>query len=753
LDKSDGGLYFFAMQNALKKHLRLIMLIKVREQPLVCALLMGIGIVVFLGTAGAWYVFRLSQNLPTLSQLQNIEQPLASRVLDKDGRIVHEFGIERRNFVPLDKIPMSLQNAVVAIEDRKFYKHWGIDIRRLLQAAVIDVVRHGYEQGASTLTQQLARNLYLTAKPSMERKIREALTAIQLESCYTKKEILELYLNQVCFGGGAWGVEAASEQYFSKHITDLDLNECATLAGIIQTPERYRPDKKENLHRCTIRRNAVLRAMAEINAIDKNVCASTMAKPIVTRLSAEFSNTSGYFLEMVRKHISDKFGDDVLYNGGLTIYTTLDLLGQEAAEKASADEISSLQARLNGMFVDSTGAARKHKIPRKTFLANFDSLYARFGNEYQDLSDSLKLRKAQIAVVALDATTGGIRTLIGGRNFEESKFNRATMALRQPGSAFKPFVYTAAMEHGFSPASVVLDQPITLQTPDGEWRPENYDHAFHGPTTIRRALALSVNMVAIQVIMKIGPQMVVNYARKMGFSHTLQAIPSLAVGACEVTPMEMACAYQIFANRGIAVKPWFIEKIVDKSGRVLEQHTPEAHEVLSPQTAFLMASLLKTVVCCGTASEVPAMGFTRPAGGKTGTTNDYSDAWFVGFTPQVVCCVWTGVDERRSLGPGVTGAMAAVPVWVPTMIALHRHLPEMDFDMPEGIKMEKLCDESHLIATNACPNVKTDYFLSDAVVDTCTLHGTGRARVEKKDIFGTTAIDVKQKAKKKTQLF
>jgi penicillin-binding protein 1A len=335
LDKSDGGLYFFAMQNALKKHLRLIMLIKVREQPLVCALLMGMGIVVFLGTAGAWYVFRLSQNLPTLSQLQNIEQPLASRVLDKDGRIVHEFGIERRSFVPLDKIPISLQNAVVAIEDRKFYKHWGIDIRRLLQAAVIDVVRHGYEQGASTLTQQLARNLYLTAKPSMERKIREALTAIQLESCYTKKEILELYLNQVCFGGGAWGVEAASEQYFSKHITDLDLNECATLAGIIQTPERYRPDKKENLHRCTIRRNAVLRAMAEINAIDKNLCASTMAMPIVTRLSAEFSNTSGYFLEMVRKHISDKFGDDVLYNGGLTIYTTLDLLGQEAAEKAS----------------------------------------------------------------------------------------------------------------------------------------------------------------------------------------------------------------------------------------------------------------------------------------------------------------------------------------------------------------------------------------------------------------------------------
>ncbi len=741
------------MQNALKNHLRLVIR-KVRARPLAGALLAGIGIVVFLGTAGVWFVFRLSQNLPTISQLQNIEQPLASRVLDKDGRIVHEFGIERRSFVPLDKIPINLQNAVIAIEDRKFYQHWGMDIRRLLQAAVIDVVRHGYAQGASTLTQQLARNLYLTAKPSMERKIREALTAVQLESCYTKKEILELYLNQVCFGGGAWGVESASGQYFGKHCTDLDLNECATLAGIIQTPERYRPDKKENLHRCTGRRNAVLRAMAEIHAIDRNLCSATTAQPIITRSSSEGGTTGGYFLEMVRKHISDKFGDDVLYNGGLTIYTTLDLSGQEAAERAAADEISSLQARLNGMFVDYTRTARKHKIPRETFLAHFDSLYARFGNEYRNLVDSIRLRKAQVAVVALDAKTGGIRTLIGGRNFDESKFNRATMALRQPGSAFKPFVYTAAMEHGFSPSSIVFDQPITLQTPEGEWRPKNYDHAFHGPTTIRRAVALSVNMVAIQVIMKIGPQMVVDYARRMGFSHTMQAIPSLAVGACEVTPMEMACAYQIFANRGIAVEPYFIEKIVDKSGRVLERHVPESHEALSPQTAFLMASLLKTVVCCGTASEVPALGFTRPAGGKTGTTNDYSDAWFVGFTPQVVCCVWTGVDERRSLGPGVTGAVAALPVWVPIMIALHRYLPELDFDMPEGIKAERLCDESHLIATDACPSVKTDYFLSDAVVDTCTMHGKGRAaKVEKKDIFGTTALDEKRKAKKKNQLF
>jgi penicillin-binding protein 1A len=746
-------MYFFAMQSVLKRLIERIIL-KIRKQPIASGILVSIGILVFFGTAGVWFVFRLSQNLPTLTQLENIQQPLASRVFDKDGRLVHEFGIERRSFVPLDSIPENMQNAVVAIEDRKFYHHWGMDIRRLLQAAVIDVVRHGYAQGASTLTQQLARNLYLTAKPSMERKIREAMTAVQLETCYTKQQILELYLNQVCFGGGAWGVEAASEQYFSKHIFELNLNECATLAGIIQTPERFRPDKKENLHRCTVRRNTVLRAMVETRAIGSDLCKAAIAEPITIRPMSESSNTGGYFLEMIRKHISDKYGDEMLYNGGLSIYTTIDLSGQNAAEKASASEIALLQARLNGMFLDFTRSARKHKLSREFFLAHFDSLYDRFSGEYQSLSDSIKLRKAQIAVVALDAKTGGIRTLIGGRNFDESKFNRATMALRQPGSAFKPFVYTAAMEHGFSPASVVLDQPVTLQTPEGEWRPENYDHAFHGPTTIRRAVALSVNMVAIQVIMKIGPQTVVDYARRMGFSHDLQAIPSLAVGACEVTPMEMARAYQIFANQGVAVEPYFIEKIVDKSGKILEQHEPESHEVLSPQTTFLMTSLLKTVVCCGTASDIPAMGFTRPAGGKTGTTNDYSDAWFVGFTPQVVCCVWTGVDERRSLGSGVTGAVAAIPVWVPIMVALHRNLPEMDFDMPEGIKTEQLCDESHLIATDACPSSKPDFFLSDAAVDTCPLHGAGRInRSEKKDIFGTTASEEKRKEKKKSQLF
>ncbi|MBN1309568.1 MAG: hypothetical protein JXA18_16730, partial [Chitinispirillaceae bacterium] len=387
-------------------------------------------------------------------------------------------------------------------------------------------------------------------------------------------------------------------------------------------------------------------------------------------------------------------------------------------------QIKSLQERLNRLFLDSTHAERQLNIKRDFFIKHFDSVYAANKEKFKDLPDSMKLRQAQIAVIALDVATGAIRVLIGGRNFSESKFNRALSARRQPGSAFKPFVYTAAMENGFSPATVVLDQPITLMTSDGEWRPENYDKVFNGPITVRKALAKSVNLVAIQVINKVGPQVVIEYARRMGFKHTMNPVPALAIGACEVTPLEMVSAYSAFANHGIRAAPYCVEKIVDKNGRVLETHTVQEEEVLSAATAFMMVSLMRTVVCCGTGAAVPAMGFTRPAAGKTGTTNDYSDAWFVGFTPQIACCVWTGVDERRSLGTGVTGTRAALPVWVRTMMPLHRTIKPTDFKVPEkGIKTAMLCTESHLLATRQCPKSVMEIFLSGTEIDTCPLHG------------------------------
>lgn len=703
------------------------------------------------GSASVWILYRFYQTLPTLGQMQNIEQSLVSKMLGKDGTPVHEFSIERRFWVPIDKIPADLQNAVISIEDRRFYDHWGIDIRRIFGAAVVDLVRGGYAQGFSTITQQLARNVYLTQKKSIVRKLREVLTAVQLESCYTKKEIFELYLNQVYLGAGAYGVEAASLQYFSKHVWQLNTAECAVIGGLIQSPERYRPDKKENIKRITLRRNTVLSAMREMKVIDKKLAKELIAAPIITHPSKEKSNVGAYFVEMVRKYISDKYGDDLLYNGGLTIYTTIDRVAEDSAEQACGLQVKSLQERCNRIFLDSTHADRQLKVSRKFFMENFDSVYAANEDKYKGLPDSTKLRKAQIAVTALDVNTGAIRVMIGGRNFEESKFNRVLMARRQPGSSFKPFVYTAAMENGFNPASIVLDQPITLMTDQGEWRPENFDHVFNGPITIRNAIARSINLVAIQVLMKVGPEKVVEYARKMGLKYDLPAVPSLAIGACEVTPMELTSAYSIFPNHGIQATPYFIEKIVDKTGRVLERHTTNEKEVLSAQTSFLMCSLMRSVVCCGTAAAIPGLGFTRPAAGKTGTTNKYSDAWFVGYTPQIACGVWTGIDDRLSLGNGVTGSIAAVPVWVKTMIPLHRGLPVKDFNRPNGIKTMNICSESHLVAARACPKSAIEFFLEDTQLDTCDIHGPSRSKRDGNMIryFGAPKTTEKSDAKKK----
>ncbi len=695
------------------------------------AVIILIGFIVclfFCGTAGAgWFLFRLSQTLPSMGQMQNIRQPLVSRVLSKDGDLIHEFSVERRYYVPLEKFPIQLRNAVVAIEDRRFYRHWGIDLRRIISAAIVDIVRGYYAQGASTLTQQLARNVYLTSHSSIIRKLREIITAVQLEACYTKDEILELYMNQVYLGAGTYGFEAAALYYFNKHAGDLTLNECATLGGLIQLPERYRPDRKENIPRITERRNQVLRAMYKMKFIDRATYETTAALPIESTPVQKTGGSGSYFIEMVRKYVSDKYGDDLLLNGGLTIYTTLDAVAQDSAERSCARQIKSLQNRLNILFLDSSEADRKLRIKRDFFLAYFDSIYSANEEKFRDLPDSLKLRKAQIAVVALDAATGAIRVMIGGRDFSESKFNRALWARRQPGSAFKPFVYTAAMENGFSPATVILDQPITLMTPDGEWRPENYDKVFNGPITIRKALAKSVNLVAIQVINKVGPQVVIEYARKMGLKYAMKPVPALAIGACEATPLEMVSAYSAFANHGVRAIPYCVEKIVDKNGRVLETHTVQEEEVLDPATAYIMVSLMRTVVCCGTGASIPAMGFTRPAAGKTGTTNNYSDAWFVGFTPQIACCVWTGVDERRSLGTGVTGTLAAIPVWVRTMTPLHRNIKPTDFKMPEkGIKTLMICEESHLLATPKCPKTVSEIFLSETEIDSCDIHGAGK---------------------------
>ncbi len=694
---------------------------------------------------GAWFLYRMYQTLPTLDQLENIEPPLSSKVMGKDGTLVYEFSIEKRSWVPLKKIPENLVNAVLSIEDRKFYDHWGVDIKRILGAMIVNLVRGHYAQGGSTLTQQLARNVYLSSQTSMIRKIREAMTAVQIESYYTKKEILELYLNQVYFGAGVYGVEAASRCYFNKPVSKLDVNECAVLAGIIQLPERYRPDKKINQKRIVARRSAVLHAMLKMRFIDENTVETVSQSPVSCNPQKDISQHAPYFVELVRQYAEQKYGDDLLYNGGLTIYTTLDPEAQDSTEKAVAGHLHDLQKKMDNTFLWKSGINLRHHLTHDAFMAHFDSLYNVYKKECDALPDSLHLRVLQAAVVALDVKTGAVLTLIGGRDFAESKFNRAIQAVRQPGSSFKPFLYTAAMEHGFAPSSLVMDQPITLQTPQGEWRPENYEGTFEGPVTIRHAIEHSLNLAAIQTIIQIGPDTVVDYARRMGLKQRLEAVPSLAIGSCEVIPMEMATAYSIFPNKGVKVAPFFVKRIINRNGKILEEHEQNEVQVLSSATAYIMCDILTGVVRRGTAAAIPGLGFTRPSAGKTGTSNDYADAWYVGFTPQITCCVWVGVDERRSMGTGMTGAQAAVPIFARAMIALHKKLPIENFERPDSVVNEKVCAVSHKPAVAACPQTYDDIFILGKLPDPCDMHGPGKTK--KSNIMKLFGPEEKHEAK------
>ena len=516
----------------------------------------------------------------------------------------------------------------------KFYTHWGVDLKRIIGAVFVNLGRRHYAQGASTLTQQLARNVYLSSKTSMIRKIREAMTAMQIEQYYAKSEILELYLNQVYLGAGVYGVEAASQCYFSKHVSQLSLNECAVLAGLIQLPERYRPDRKANLKNTAARRTRVLAAMVSMRYLDRAAADAVDKADVPSKPQTDVSKCAPYFVEMVRQYCEQKYGDDMLYNGGLTIYTTLDPGAQDSTETATTPHLAGLQKKMNGIYLDKTRMFKKLKITRDFFAAHFDSVYAAHRAECEAFPDSLRLRIVQTAVVAMDVKSGAILTLVGGRNFLESKFNRAVQSVRQPGSAFKPIVYTAAMDHGFTPASVILDQPITLQTPQGEWRPEDFEGTFQGPVTLRHALDTFAQP-------RRHPGVHAGRRRHRGVlcapdgtapAHGARCRrwPSARARWC---PWSCSTAYAIFPNKGMRNEPYFVERIIDKNGNVLEEHDPAPRAGPVAQTSYMMCDLLRTVVQRGTGAAIPGLGFTRPSAGKTGTSNDFSDAWFVGFTP------------------------------------------------------------------------------------------------------------------------
>ena len=663
-------------------------------------------------------------SLPSLSQLENIDPRLITKVYDKDSALVHEFYVEKRIWVPIDSVPEILPNAIMAIEDRKFYDHWGINVYAIVSAVLNKVISGGQLRGASTLTQQLTKNLFLTSERSYVRKIKEALTAIKIENTYTKREILEFYINTVYLGAGAYGFEAACQYYFGHPLSELTTPEAAILAGMLKMPNRLRPDKdpEESLQR----RNTVLGAMYDAGFISKKEYKQFKTMPIERNIDKEDGQDvyGEYYVEEIRKYLEKQYGQSSLYSEGVSIYTAMDSDLQKFLEVAIVNQLDTIQKKLKKKHAILLKMPRKFNLPLDTIVEHFDSLYSIFDSMYvqpekstpdslRTYPDSLLYRHAQGAAIIIENKTGAVRALVGGRSFEESKFNRATQALRQPGSAFKPFVYATALDNGASPSDSINDQPITIPDPKDTskvWRPENYSKKFSGYMTLREALYRSKNLPAIQLGLQYGLSNVVSYAKKFGINSRLWAVPSITIGSLGATVMEMTSAYSVFPNQGTRIEPYLIEKIKSKNGAIIEENFKEEHEVLSPETAFLMVNMLRDVNTRGTASKIWRSGFHHPSGGKTGTTNDYTDAWYIGFTKDYTMGVWVGTDDHRPMGRGHTGGDDAAPLWIEVMKKLHEDLPQKEFPKPPRVARVSLCPGTQLLRSPECSKGVLEYF-------------------------------------------
>jgi penicillin-binding protein 1A len=685
------------------------------------------------------YLWIISRDLPSLKQLEEYKPKLASKVYSADMKIIHEYFEEKRSYVPLEEMPDALIKAVIATEDRRFYDHWGMNLKRFARAALVNLTSLSFKQGASTLTQQLARQLYLTLEKTVTRKIKEVLTAIQIERTYTKDEILEMYLNHMNFGHGAYGAQSASLKYFDKEVRDLTVDECATLVGVLPAPAYYSPLKYPE--RALTRRNIVLAAMRTMRYLNEEEYADYLKKPI-TVVDGAGSSSYGlapYFTEYLRQILQEEYGYS-LYTDGLSIYTTLDTRAQACAEAAIRNHLQVLQAKAKEMYTK-----------KKAFIQIMDPKFLEGKNVDKILRDTALVDSlinaratVQAALISIDPRNGHILAWVGGRDFDESKYNRVVQARRQPGSAFKPFVYTVAIDNGYPTTTEVLNQPVVTMLPNGDrWSPQNYDLSVGGPTTFREGLRRSLNLVTVRVLQSViqKPSLVVEYAHKMGIQSPLDPVDALALGACDVTPLEITSAFGVFANGGVRVEPIGILRVEDKNGNVLEQNIPNSQEVLRKETAYIMTDLLRTVVDRGTGAGARSIyNFYRPAGGKTGTTNDFSDAWFIGFTPQMVTGVWVGFDDYTiSLGKGADGARTAMPIWGPYMKSVYDtlDLPVVDFTMPEGVVRLDVCADSKKLANDVCPNILHEVFESRyAPTERCDQHVSltkqNRAR-EKKD--------------------
>ena len=716
------------------------------------------GIILFCVLVFSIYII---SGLPSLEQLENPKPQLASKVFTVDGELLGQFYVENRIETSIDSLPNYVTNALISTEDRRFYHHWGVDINRFVKAMIKNVFTFSRE-GASTITQQLAKNLY-KLKSGHEnifetgvRKIREWITAVQIEKTYTKKEILEMYLNVSYFGKSAYGIEAASRVYFGKDAKDLTVPEAAMLVALLKSSVIYDPVRR---HKNALeRRNLVMHNMVVTGMLSQQEYEKLKEQPIVLkskRIGGSVSEAP-YFMEYIRQKLeamSDKYGFN-LYRDGLNIYVSVDSRMQKIANEAVEQHLKKYQK-----IFDSNWSWKKNKDLLVSILDKAirnTELYKNAANKeekakvYNKLKDnehfvdSVKKDASTIETgfVVIDPKNGQIRAMVGGQNQEFGRgLNHVTGIRRQPGSAFKVFVYTTAIDNGYYPAYTLLDQKFDYNG----WSPSNFEDEYDGYMTLRDALAYSVNVVAGRMTISdiAPPAQVIKYAKKMGIESHLDPFPSIALGTCEVSPLEMTSAYGTIANHGVHVSPIAILKIEDKNGILIDQFSPDYTEAISPQTASIMTSMMESVIDYGTGARVRQY-FHRPAAGKTGTTQEYSDAWFVGFTPQLVAGVWVGFDDHRvkftsSYGQG---AHAALPIWAMFMENTYKKvdMPLEYFQMAPGVDTVQFCKETMdlgdpKIATQYCPDKVTDIINVKYMPQKCNIH-TGIKQITPEDKRG-----------------
>jgi penicillin-binding protein 1A len=641
---------------------------------------------------GSWARACAGGACPSIGVLEEYRPQQAAKVYAADGRLITDLGVQRRTVLPIDQIAPELRAAFLAVEDKRFYRHHGIDFWRIPGAIKADLLAGGYVEGFSTITMQLARNVWeerIGFEKSLRRKIREMRVAVELERTYSKDKILELYLNQILLGYGIYGVESAAQAYFGKSARDVNVAEAALLAAIAQRPGRYDPRKYPA--RAVARRNLVIGLMRDAGYLSDEEAERWMAYPLELSSRQDFGEVAPYFVEWVRQQLYNRFGRD-LYEKGYRVYTTLDLDMQIAAERSLENQLEAIEGGAYGPY--------RHE----TYQQYLDSLEKGGGQEQSHtLTPYL-----QGALVTMDARTGYVRAMVGGRNFDDSEFNRATQARRQAGSTFKPFVYAAAIRAGRPASYMIDDKPISVmiqQTDSQPWEPQNYEGDFRGWMTMRRGLYLSRNLIAIQLGMQLGAPAVIGEAVRYGISTPLPPWPSLYIGSASVIPLEMVSAYTAFATLGVRAAPTGILRVEDAKGNIIWQPPTRTDRVMDTEHMWIVNSMLQDVVNRGTAyTAVRGAGFGLPAGGKTGTTNDGTDVWFIGFTPELVTGVWMGLDTPQKIKANSAGGALAAPAWTGFMKAVYERRPTpAAWERPEGLITREIDATTGYLATEFCP--------------------------------------------------